>query len=75
MGRGVGRREGDRNDKICSNEPEEDKNKKLPFPSREQSLKHRDRALTVRTFFSDSAVDRQCSEEREKHKDEGCDRR
>src|SRR3569832_1526559 len=63
----ISRRERDGDDEVGRHEPEQDEYEKLSFPARELVLQHRDRAFTVRTFFSDTIVDGERAEQCQQH--------
>src|SRR5215217_3815146 len=69
----IGSRKRDGDDEIRCHEPEQDEHKELSFPARELVLKHRNRAFTVRTLFSDAVINRQRAEQRQQYEDDRCD--
>src|SRR5687767_1921960 len=55
---GVGGRQGDSDDEVRRHEAQQYKDKQLPLPARQEMLKHRNRAFTVRALLSNSIVNR-----------------
>src|SRR3990170_7535277 len=71
----VGGGESDCDNKVRCDKSEQRKDEQFSFPTRKQSLKHRDRALPMRTFRGHEFVDRKCTEKGKQDEDECCYRR
>jgi hypothetical protein len=75
MGRSVGSRQCDRNYETRGHKPEQHQDEHLPLPTGKQLFKHRNRTVTMRTFFRDAVIHRQRSEKRKQNKNQSCEGR
>ena len=75
VGGGVGGRQGDGDDEVGGDEPEQGEDEELALPPGEQVLEHGDGALAVRALPGHAAVDRQGPEEGQQDEDQRGDGR